>query len=311
MSTLPISPVRFIEDNEQGIHQYWKGFDQLHGVTEILKDVIFYDKYAGIDEEVLRNAARRGTAIHEIVQAELMNTEYVNSGEFADDAKRALKAWNVFAEGTGLFDIYKPDCVEYLVSDEKEIASKVDVVFKDGKEYVLSDIKTTVKLDEEYLSWQLSVYKYLFERQTGEKVSRLIALWYDRHNNAWMAKEVKDKGADMVEKLIAMWHEGGKMERTELPAPLIEIGEAYKGIELQIKKYEEQRAEFRTKLMDMMKEYGVKSVKLEGFSATYKEPTTRKSFDIKAMIADHPELKEITDNYYKTSAVAESILIKL
>ena len=310
MSTLPISPVRFIEDNEQGIHQYWKGFDQLHGVTEILKDVIFYDKYTGIDEEVLRNAARRGTAIHEIVQAELMQTEYI-AGEYADEAEIALKSWKAFAEGTGLFDLYKPDCVEYLVSDEKEIASKVDVVFQDGKEFALADIKTTVKLDEEYLSWQLSIYKYLFERQTGQKVSRLIALWYDRHNDSWMAKEVKDKGAEMVEKLIALWHEGGKMERLEVPAPVIEVGQYCRDLELQIKELESKRAEFRTRLMEMMKEFGVKSVKLDGFSATYKEPTERKSFDIKAMLADHPELKEITDNYYKISQVAESILIKL
>ena len=310
MSTLPISPVRFIEDDAQGIHQYWNGFDQLHGVTEILKDVIFYDKYAGIDEEVLRNAARRGTAIHEIVQAKLMQTEY-KAGEYAEDAEKALKSWNVFSDGTGLFELYTPDCVEYLVSDEKEIASKVDVVFQDGKEFALADIKTTVKLDEEYLSWQLSVYKYLFERQTGQKVSRLIALWYDRHNDSWMAKEVKDKGAEMVEKLIALWHEGGKMERTEVPAPMIEVGQYCRDLELQIKELESKRAEFRTRLLDMMKEFGVKSVKLDGFSATYKEPTTRKSFDVKAMLAEHPELKEITDNYYKTSAVAESILIKL
>lgn len=310
MSTLPISPVRFIEDDAQGIHQYWNGFDQLHGVTEILKDVIFYDKYAGIDEEVLRNAARRGTAIHEIVQAKLMQTEY-KAGEYAEDAEKALKSWDVFADGTGLFELYKPDCVEYLVSDEKEIASKVDVVFQDGKEFALADIKTTVKLDEEYLSWQLSVYKYLFERQTGQKVSRLIALWYDRHNDSWMAKEVKDKGAEMVEKLIALWHEGGKMERTEVPAPMVEVGQYCRDLELQIKELESKRAEFRTRLLDMMKEFGVKSVKLDGFSATYKEPTIRKSFDVKAMLAEHPELKEIVDNYYKVSQVAESILIKL
>ena len=61
----------------------------------------------------------------------------------------------------------------------------------------------------------------------------------------------------------------------------------------------------------MMKEFGVKSVKLDGFSATYKEPTIRKSFDVNAMLAEHPELKEIVDNYYKVSQVAESILIKL
>ena len=222
-----------------------------------------------------------------------------------------LKAWQRFSEGTGLFEVYIPDCVEYLVSNEIDVASKVDVVFREGKEFALADIKTTVKLDEEYLSWQLSIYKYLFELQTGFKVSHLLAFWYYRHNDSWSAKEIKFVDTEKVRELLDAWRNGVKWERTELPAPLIEIGEAYKGIELQIKKFEEQRAEFRTRLMEMMKEYGVKSVKLDGFSATYKEPTERKSFDVKAMLADHPELKEIVDNYYRTSQVAESILIKL
>ena len=307
MSTLPISPVRFVEDREAGIHKYYRDFEELHGVTEILKSVIFYDKYSGIDQETLLRAANRGTAIHEIIQADLMGTEYIPDPEFKEDTEKALKSWKAFLDGTGLTNLYTPDCVEYLVSVD-DIASKIDVVFKHGKSYILADIKTTSTFDEEYLSWQLSVYADFFRTQTGEEVECLMGLWYDRANDSWMAKEVKDKGHDEVAKLIEDWRNEVKRV-TETPAPIVEVSRFYKEIEAKINELELQRTAFRSKLMDMMKEYGVKSVKLEGFSATYKEPTTRKTLDAKALKADHPEL-DFTP-YYKTSKVAESILVKI
>ena len=60
------SPVQFIEDRPNNIHEYWLGFGTLQGVTTILKNVIFYDKYSDIDPAVLRRAADRGTAIHRL-----------------------------------------------------------------------------------------------------------------------------------------------------------------------------------------------------------------------------------------------------
>ena len=308
--SLPVSPIRFVEET----HKYYKGFQELHGVTEILKEVIFYDKYFGIDEDVLRKAAERGTAIHEAIQGFLMGSLSLKSKniDYTDDAMKALFSWKSFDCGTELTNVYKPIDVEYLVSNEIDIASKIDVVLQDKDRFVLADIKTTTSLDEEYLSWQLSIYKYLFELQTGYKASHLLALWYDRANDSWTAKEVKDKGTEEVLKLIEDWRNGVKREKKEeVPAPLLEIGKAYQSLEIQIKEIETKRAEFRSRLMQMMKEYGVKSVKLDGFLATYKEPTERKSFDLKAMLAEHPELKELTDNYYKISQVAESILIKV
>ena len=307
--SLPVSPIRFVEET----HKYYKGFQELHGVTEILKEVIFYDKYFGIDEDVLRKAAERGTAIHEIVQAWLMqDNNYISNGSYIEDAEKALKSWIAFEQGTGLLELYKPIEVEYLVSNDIDVASKIDIVFQDNKEFVLTDIKTTTEFDEDYLRWQLSIYKYLFELQTGFKVSRLLAFWYDRHNDSWSGKEIKYIDTERVLELLDAWHNGERWEKKEeLPAPLLEIGKAYQSLEIQIKEIETKRAEFRSRLMAMMKEYGIKSVKLDGFLATYKEPTERKSFDLKTMLAEHPELKEITDNYYKTSPVAESILIKV
>lgn len=66
---------------------------------------------------------------------------------------------------------------EVMVSDFIATASKVDIVMRtlEGKAY-LFDIKTTSKFDREYCSYQLSVYKRLYEQCYNEKVVGLYVL---------------------------------------------------------------------------------------------------------------------------------------
>ena len=109
-TTLPQSRVQFIENRAEGMHHYILGLNELTGVTTILKDVIYRDKYTGIDEAVLRNAADRGTAIHEAVQAYMMGVDYELDPylqPYELDARVAWDAWTnnpacagLVAEGT-------------------------------------------------------------------------------------------------------------------------------------------------------------------------------------------------------------------
>ena len=322
MSTLPQSQVQFIENREQGLHAYMLNLQELTGVTTMLKQVLFYDKYTGIDEAVLERAARRGTAIHEAVQAWLMGVPYIpapDTQEFRAEAERALAAWKAYEQGSELTSMVVPDCVEYLVSNEQDIASKVDVVFRhksgERNQYVLADIKSTSEFDEEYLSWQLSVYADFFRSQTGEEVSMLLAMWYNRTRGTWQVIQVKDKGHDAVQALIDDWRKGLTREpqkvETNYPAPIINVGQMYRDCENEIKRLTAERDEFRKGLMQLMKDNGIKSVELEGFRATYIEPTTRQTFDVKALQAMHPELADDIAKCYKTSNVNETIKVTL
>lgn len=319
---LPISPVQFIEDRANDRHEYWLGFQQLVGVTEVLKQVIFYDKYTGIDSEVLDRAARRGTAIHEAVQAHLLGMPYEPSPDTEDyrlEAMRALQAWINYEQGSDLRAMCQPECVEYLVSNEVDIASKIDVVFKfrsgEKNSYVLADIKTTSEFDEEYLSWQLSIYADFFRQQTGEQVGMLIAMWYNRSQGTWQVIQVKDKGHDEVLSLIEDYRNGLQREVakvvTDYPAPVIQLGQMYRDTENEIKRLTAERDEFRTRLLKLMKDHNIKTVELEGFRATYVEPTERRQFDVNKLLEDHPELKDAISDFYKKSKVSESIKITI
>jgi hypothetical protein len=319
-STLPQARVQFIENREQDLHTYMFGLQELSGVTSMLKQVLFYNKYNGISEDVLRRAALRGTAIHEAVQAYLMDEPYnpaTDTLEYEGEAMRALNAWMDYEKKSEIMGTMSPDSVEYIVSNFVDLATKVDVVFRNKSDdtYILGDIKTTSEYDEEYLSWQLSVEADMFRVQTGKEVSMLIAMWYNRTRGTWQVCRVNDKGHDAVIDLIIDWRNGMQREPmqlvTDYPAPIITLGQMYRDLESEIKRLETERSEFRSRMMQLMKDNNIKSVKLEGFSATYVEPTERRSFDVKKLLAAHPELTAELDDYYKTSNVSESIHITL
>lgn len=162
----------------------------LSGVTSLLHRTLFADKYNGIDPAVLAKAAAYGHNIHE--QIELVDTLGVESQTPAVQSYLQMKA------DLGLTTLAN----EYLVSDEEYIASSIDIIFDD---LTLADIKTTSRLDMEYLSWQLSMYAYLFERQNPSlKVPRLLAIWlpkpqYGKPNII----EIPRKSNDALKVLIA------------------------------------------------------------------------------------------------------------
>lgn len=163
---------------------------QLSGITSLLHRTLFADKYTGISPEVLAKAAEYGHNIHE--QIEIVDSLGVESDNpSVIDYCRMKKENNLV-----------PLVNEYLVSDEIAYASSIDIVFDD---YTLADIKTTSRLDMEYLSWQLSIYAWLFEMQNpGLKVPRLLAIWLPkpRYGKSTLV-EVPRKSKDAIKVLMA------------------------------------------------------------------------------------------------------------
>lgn len=180
------SPVVFNEID----HTYTLMGARLSGITSMLHRTLFRDKYKGISKEVLNRAAEYGHNIHE--QIELVDSLGVESDNPAVQAYIRMKMENNLETLTG----------EYLVSDEEVYASSIDIVFTD---FSLADVKTTSSLDMEYLSWQLSIYAHLFERQNPAlKVPRLYAIWLPKPRYGRpMLVEVQRKSADAIRVLMA------------------------------------------------------------------------------------------------------------
>ena len=62
---------------------------------------------------------------------------------------------------------------EQMIQYEKKYAGRFDMIASIKEKICLCDIKTTVELDKEYLSWQLSYY----EMAMGKEFEKLYAIW--------------------------------------------------------------------------------------------------------------------------------------
>ena len=132
------SPVVFHSEE----HTYTLDGKQLSGITSLLDRQLFKDKYSGIPEEVLRNAAERGTYIHQC--CELVDEGFVSDNQESINYLRLKEKYNLRIEES-----------EYLVSDNEHVASCIDKVYRyDDTTFYLGDIKTTYKLNKEYVMWQ-------------------------------------------------------------------------------------------------------------------------------------------------------------
>jgi hypothetical protein len=282
-------------------HTYTMGDKQLSGVTTMLKEMLFQDKYSGISEEILKKASEYGTSVHKGVEALIMCEK--DNAETPEE-KNFLK----MAKKMGIIPLVS----EYLVSDEQHIASSIDIVAQGKKgEIVLADIKTTYGgLDKDYLSWQLSTYAYLFELQNPElKVDKLYGIWLRKKESDYA--EIKRIPSEVILQLISDYVAGipTMLTASNLPMEVINLADIIKSkMEMQ-KKIAEEVEQMKMQMLDTMKANGIEKIDLQDkVLITYIAPTERESLDSKKIKDNHPELYAM---YLKKSSVKESIKITL
>lgn len=295
MITLNQSPVIFNELD----HTYTLDNKSLNGVTSILNRQLFADKYSGISDEVLNKAAEYGKGVHESIEL----YDSLGIGEDED----AVKSYIKLCQKEGLTRLDN----EYLISDNDYVASSIDVVFDDCS---LADIKTTSHLDEEYVSWQLSIYAYLFEKQNPDlQANRLLAIWLPKARYGKpKVVEVPRKPVSEVIRLIEADKAGQQYvpsvaSTTEITIANDVVQEVIR-IERELKELKDKQTELREGLLKQMQDHNIKSFKTDGLSLTRKLATTKTSLDSKMLQEKYPE---IYNECLKTSEVKESLLIKI
>lgn len=282
------SDVLFIEETHEyiGFNKYLESIEY-HGVTGILKSVIFPHEYDGIPEEVLRNAAERGTRIHKLCQA----TDVTPTDPEMVDYRyqREVDNYIKLKEAHGIDMIAN----EYLVScDEWQVASSIDCV---DSECNLYDIKTTYTLNEAYVSWQLSFYAYMFEEQNPNiKAGKLYAIWL--RGEECKLVEVPRHSPEEVEHIIELW-KAGETYTTPLPSgealikSIIGSRKEIAGLKAMIANIESVLAPLEEQLQSDMEAKGTKSFTAEdGTKVTYTPASTTKRLDSKKLEAEQPDI---------------------
>lgn len=255
------------------------------GVTSILKQVLFPDKYKDVDAAVLERAAARGTRIHELCQAS--DTMPTDAQEGDEAYKQEVENYKALKESNDITMIAN----EYLVSrDDWGIASQIDCVDSEGNLY---DIKTTYRLDTEYVSWQLSFYAEMFEAQNPTlKAGKLYAIWLRGAESKLV--EVPRKTPEQIEQVIQAWQAGETLTTADGDDidRLVAIEEQIAILKDSLSELETKRTQALEPIQAKMIEDGVKNVDNPRIKITLVADSTSTRFDSKRFKADHSDLFE-------------------
>jgi hypothetical protein len=158
---VPLNLAEGVEFDED-LHEYWYRGRRLSDVTGLIS------KKLGLKmpQEFVEEHRIEGVHVHKAVQ-KWINTgdpESVHSG-----VRWIIDTWNdnSLPETVDALEVYS----EVLVSDFNRYASAVDIIVErtDGA-LSIYDIKKG-KMNREYVTWQLSIYKYFIEQRAGRTVA--------------------------------------------------------------------------------------------------------------------------------------------
>ena len=282
------SSVRFDEQS----HTYTTSDGRhLTGVTSILKQVLFPDKYKGIPDAILAKAAERGTAIHN----ECEDVNLFGIGALNENSSEEARNYHELLAREGITMIYS----EYLVTDEEIVATMIDCIDDKGNLY---DIKTTSQLDIESLSWQLSFCDYLFTKQNiflERPSSKLYGIWL-RGSTAKLV-EVERKEDEEIEQVIKAYLaseviapkpiEYSSPEEAAL-AKISEQEEAIIELKQMLDYHEAKKQESLNLLKEKMEREGIKKLETPRLLVTLVADSTSSTFDSKRFKEEHPDLAE-------------------
>lgn len=190
--------IEFIEEG----HIYLKDGIILPSVSKIL-NFIFPNKYKNIAQEVLNKKAKWGSTIHEAIECfeqkkDLPELDFIQKFSFNQylRLKRKFKI-GVIAQ-------------EQIINYKNDYAGRFDMIAKVNDELSLCDIKTTAKLDKEYLSWQLSFYELAhMTMYRTHKFEKLYAIWLPKRGYGELV-EIERKSISELLKVLKKFKESRK-----------------------------------------------------------------------------------------------------
>lgn len=175
--------------------------------TQILQK-IFPNKYKGISASILSKKAKYGTKGHEVIEfigkeEMLLETakNYIKTLYEEDYIDKDLEI--SLREYIRLVEKNKIEVLdnELMIHYNDLYAGTLDMIAEVNGEYSLIDIKFTAQLDEEYLSWQLGMYKLAYENMYKKKFKNCYCLWFPRKQLGELRKIKSKTKKEILEKL--------------------------------------------------------------------------------------------------------------
>ena len=283
------------------LHKYTVDGKEVISVTQLLQKHKITPSYDAVDKELLRVASERGTLIHEEVE------NWIKKGEsgFTEEAERICRYLSRRTD-----DIFNMMTEQTVANDI--VAGRFDVLYTHEKKLVLTDIKTGNTKHLFGWTWQLSLYKYLYEKMYGKEIDSLEILW--AKNGGMTVIPCEYVGDEKIENLLNAEREGRLISDVDLGVSeeeledLTELMEDIKLKEEELKLLKEKVDKVKEVLYDTMGKEGVKTVDRGKLKITYVAPSSRTSVDSKKLEKEEPEIYK---KYVNTTTVEGSIKITL
>ena len=305
-------------------HRYLRGDAELSGITGLIHAVLLLGVYPDASDFVKKvqipKAGYYGTCVHKAIQAwDELGIELTQFPEKEHPTAGILPAQDVSAE-LAYYRNVKPRNVKTVASeftvDYLNFASQIDCIWCDNEGGIyLVDHKTN-NLDyypggadglKEYLSWQLSCYAVMFEKQTGLKVNGLLGNWVRK--GAGELWRIERKPDELVQKLLStdimpdgngrfvylnqeMQVYAEKVEEvkpTESDSSLVVPSDVVTAIATLLRAEKAAKA-MKERLRELMEAAGVSKWECDQFTATIGKASESTTFDSKLFQADHPDL---------------------
>lgn len=284
--------------NEEN-HEYTLNGQKLISVTQLMQKHGLAPNYAGVSTDTLERKAERGTMIHQEIEAYIKRNEI----GFTDELLQFI-------------DYAKSTNCDHMESETRVhndiVAGTIDLIMIQNLQPVIADFKTTYTLHKDAVSWQLSIYCYL---------------WCDANKNAYLkhvAKvfhfkdglnvvDIQLKPFEEVERLMECERNGEIYQSKELMTTketeqLLQVEQYISDLEKVLKEAQQQRDTMRQQLLDAMEQHGVNKIDTEKMTITYVAPTTRSTIDSARLKKEQPE---VAAQYVKTSNVKASLKITI
>lgn len=273
-------------------HQYFLDGIQLEGITGAIKRLCFPDKYKGIPDYILENAAERGDEIHRLLEMADVFDSYTTTEQVMYKELCDKKGFVHYGS-------------EVLVTNNETHATAIDKVYwnEDGT-VDIADIKATATLDEEYLAWQLSIGAMMYEHCFKVKVRKTWAIWMKKDlSYAEVVEITKRIPEDECKRLLKADADGeetfeseyiSKNEWTDLPEEdaeeLTGIINELAAIDAQNKANKVRTDELKKRVNEVFKSTGAQSWKLPQVTIFHKEESEKVVVDAELLQEIAPEV---------------------
>lgn len=297
MKTLKDTGIR-LENNPRRYVNTLTG-DIYQGITKTIREIVFPDMYSNVPEHILANAAERGSRIHSDTQA------FDILGEIVSDEAE----WYADAIIKAGFEVIE---TEYIVTDYKRFASPIDKVLeKEGKIY-LADLKTTYKLDTDYLRWQLTHLRQMFEFVNPlHKVEGLVAIWVDRKKEVCEIHDIEPIPSDWFADYLNALENGtpwvnpfAPVVKTDESDTALALIQKLTAIIADIEDLKELEKSYKESIEKLFTSSGVDKWETDQFIITKTKDYEKTSLDSTKLKKEQPEIFE---QYSRTSTVNGSI----